>query len=286
MLAASELILTPEGQVYHLRLRPEQVADTIIAVGDPERVAQVSRYLDLVEFRQQHREMVTHTGTLGGRRLTIISTGMGTDNVEIVLTELDALVNIDLATRTPRPQARAVRIVRVGTSGALRPEIAVGSHLASASALGLDTLLQFYQHTPARPRLTADLQQHLGLKFEPYWAAADQNLLNTVGAGLLPGHTVTCPGFYAPQGRQLRARLSLPHLLDDLASFAGPQGLQFTNFEMETAAYYALGGLLGHQVLSLNAIIANRPRGEFDPQPEKTVDALIRHTLERLTATP
>jgi uridine phosphorylase len=288
--APSELILNPDGSVYHLHLWPEDLADTVVAVGDPDRVPKVSQYLDHIELRRQKREIVTHTGTLAGQRLTIISTGMGTDNVEIVLTELDALANIDLATREPRPQLRRLRIVRLGTSGSLQPDLPVGSLVASHTALGLDPLLDFYQYQPPLPsgeraswwpHLGEWVQQLLQLGYRPYPALASPELLARFATGFAEGHTLTCPGFYAPQGRLLRAPNRLPDLMDRLAAFR--QGdFRFTNFEMETAAYYALGGLLGHQAVSLNAIVANRATQQFDPQPEKTVDMLIRWGLEAL----
>jgi len=289
-IAASELILNPDGSVYHLSLHPDDIATTILAVGDPDRVAKVSQYFDHIELKKQKREIVTHTGTLGGQRLTVISTGMGTDNVELVLTELDALVNIDLVTRQPKPQLTSLNIIRLGTSGSLQADLPVGSLVASHSALGLDPLMDFYQYLPPIStdrsadfwaNLGSQVQQLLQLGYQPYAALASTGLLKKLAADFLPGHTLTCPGFYAPQGRQIRAPHRLPDLMDRLANFRAGD-FRFTNFEMETAAYYALGTLLGHHTLSLNAIVANRATKEFDPQADKTIDLMIQKVLARI----
>jgi len=277
----TELVINPDGSIYHLGIRPEHVADTVIVVGDPDRVTDVSHFLDKIHYRKQKREFVTHFGEVNGKNLTIISSGIGTDNVEILMHELDALVNIDLSSRLPKAQHKRLNIIRLGTSGSMQPDLACDTLMASEMGLGLDVLLQFY-HMPKEPvftSLTKKIQTHTGLPFEPYMAAADATLLRQYAKGLPRGATVTTPGFYAPQGRVLRYELTLPYLLKQLATFPLPQG-RFTNFEMETAAYYALGNLLGHRMLSLNALLANRVNGTFSSDPHQTVHQLISHFFD------
>lgn len=285
MLLNSELILSPAGEVYHLALHPEQLAHTIIAVGDQDRVAQVSKHFDSIEHRVQHREFVTHTGYVGKLRITAISSGIGTDNIDIMLNELDALVNIDFQTRQPKPTLTTLRIVRVGTSGALQPHIPIDTLLVSKEAIGLDNLMQFYALTQSNQAVDfcRQVQKHLHLSFLPYYVTASATLLAQFN-DLIQGTTLTCPGFYAPQGRQVRLPTNPPQLLDKYKSFYY-QNTQFTNFEMETSAYYAFGQLLQHEILSLNAIVANRATGEFSTKAHQTIENLITLTLERLTTT-
>ena len=283
MLPASELILHPDGSVYHLGLRPEDVADTVLVVGDPERVARITRHFDRIERRVQRREFVTHTGQLGPQRLTVISSGIGTDNVEILLTELDALVNVDLARREIKAEKKRLRLIRIGTSGSLQPDVPVDSHLCAASAIGLDTLMCFYPlpQIEAELVLAQRLQQHLGLPFRPYCVSGSAALRAQFGPEMIEGHTLTCPGFYAPQGRQIRLSPAIPALVAALSGFR--QGdYRLTNFEMETAGYYALCRMLGHDAISLNAIVAHRLTHEFSSNPEKVVDDLIRNVLEKI----
>lgn len=279
----SDLILNPDGSVFHLHLLPEMVSENIILVGDPDRVKRVSRYFDSIEIKRANREFITHTGTFNGKRLSVISTGIGTDNVEIVLCELDALFNIDLRKRVPLKKKKKLRLVRVGTSGSLRKEISVGTLLYSKTAIGLDELISFFQiKSPIKDlQLCAAIQAHTGLPVRPYLSRGSEILIQKMTAGMIPGNTVTCPGFYAPQGRKLRVPTRYPSLLHDLGTF-DYDGYQLTNFEMETSALYALSGLLGHEALSLNAIIAGRAVGKFSPSPEKVVDSLIITTLERI----
>lgn len=281
---ASELIVNPDGSIYHLGLRPEQLADTVIVVGDPERVPMISRHFEHIEHRVHKREFVTHTGTYRGTRMSVISSGMGTDNVEILLTELDALVNIDLQRRLPKPESRSLRIVRVGTSGSIRSDIPLRSFVASAVGVGIDTLMCFYDYeTPQEQGLRAamqQLQQHLDLPFEPYAAAASPLLLERF-SGLTRGVTLTCPGFYAPQGRELRAPARVKDWVLRLQSF-NYEGIRLTNLEMETAGYYAMAQLLGHHMISLNAILADRATGNFAENPKKVVEELIVYTLDKL----
>ncbi|WP_038029415.1 nucleoside phosphorylase [Thermonema rossianum] len=283
---ASELIVNPDGSIYHLGLRPEQLADTVIVVGDPERVPMISRHFEKIEYRLHKREFVTHTGSYRGVRMTVISSGMGTDNVEILMTELDALANIDLEKRLPKSNPQRLRIVRVGTSGSIQAGVPVGSLLASAVGVGIDTLMCFYDYdTPKEQQLKAamqQLQQHLALPFEPYAAPASPALLELF-SGLTQGVTLTCPGFYAPQGRELRAPARLKNWVQRLQSFEY-EGLRLTNLEMETAGYYAMAQLLGHDMISLNAILADRTNGIFAEKPKEVVEELIVYTLDKLAS--
>lgn len=279
----SELIINPDGSIYHLNLKPEHLASTVIAVGDPDRVKKVSQYFDTIEFALSKREFVTHTGTYKGKRITAISTGMGTDNIEIFMTELDALVNIDLETRLPKQEHTSLDIIRIGTSGSMRQEIPAGSLLASAYGIGLDTLMAFYKtdYSAIEEKVGLEIQKNLGLSFQPYCIEGSKKLLEQVGRGMLHGNTVTCPGFFGPQGREVRLKPAIPDIIEKLGSM-DIDGLQLTNFEMETSGYYAMGRLLGHEVMSLNAIIANRITHEFTEDAYGIVDRLIKQTLENL----
>jgi len=288
-ILSSELILNPDGSIYHLSLLPDHISDTILTVGDPARVAQVSRHFDSIEVEVTHREFVTHVGYYKGKRLTVLSTGMGTDNIDIVMNELDALVNIDFMSRTVRPEEERIklRIVRLGTSGSLQPDIPVGSMLATEHAVGLDTLMQFYplMETGLETEIATALQQTLQLPFAPYVVRGSDLLREQAGQGLLVGNTLTCPGFYGPQGRVLRLDLRQADYIQRLQGFQhlNAEGkFRLTNFEMETAGYYSLGRLLGHEVLSLNAIVANRATGEFSENAAAVVDEMIERTLQRL----
>ena len=284
-ISPTDLILTERGSVYHLNLSPEHVSDNIIAVGDPDRVAQVSKYFDEVIFRREQREFITHTGHYRGKPITVISTGIGTDNIEILMVELDALVNVDLQRREVRSQLRKLRIVRIGTSGSLQEDVPVGTHLASAYGIGFDNLMQFYAltHSATETELADEIQQQIGLPFRPYVVEGSRELMTQIGFDMYKGNTITAPGFYAPQGRQVRIPIRFPPLLQKLEQFTHPRtGFRLTNFEMETAAYYSLGRLLGHETLSVNAIIANRIRNEFSTDHHEIVDNLIRKVLDRL----
>lgn len=279
----SELIINPDGSIYHLNLKPEHLASTIIAVGDPDRVQKVSQYFDEIEFSVSKREFVTHTGIYKGKRLTVISTGMGTDNIEIFMTEIDALVNIDLTTRMPKKEHTSLNIIRIGTSGSMRSEIPTGSMLASKYGIGLDSLMSFYniEKTALESEIGKKVKEKLGLSFEPYCIEGSVALLRLLGSGLIHGNTVTCPGFFGPQGREVRLRPAIPDIIEKLAAI-NVDGFQMTNFEMETAGYYAMGRLLGHEMLSLNAIVANRITHEFAKDGYKIVDNLIKETLKKL----
>ena len=274
----SELILHPDGSVFHLRLLPKQLGDIVFTVGDPDRVANVSRHLDKVDFKLQNREFITHTGWKNGHHVSVISTGMGTDNIEILMTELDALVNVDLQTRQVKEKKTSLQIIRIGTSGSLQEDIPTGTLLASEIAIGMDTLMAYYPELSGPQNFGQAIQAELGLSFRPYQAAASTKLLGMLDASIPRGITLTCPGFYAPQGREVRLKPRFDQLIERLAAVR-VEGRYLTNFEMETAGYYAMGELLGHDVLSLNAILVNRPLKKFAADGEKTVERAIQTAL-------
>lgn len=282
-IAPSELILNKDGSVYHLNLLPKHVDDIVITVGDPGRVHKVSKHFDKIEFEMNKREFISHVGYYKGVKMLVMSTGMGTDNVEILMNELDALVNIDLKTRKPKEETRPLKIIRIGTSGALQPDLPLGTHLVSGYGVGLDSLMCYYplQQTEFEDEISRSLQQHIDLPFAPYCVAGDQELIELVGEGMTKGNTITCPGFYAPQGRNLRGGLAKPDMLEKLAIFHD-HDFWITNFEMETAGYYAMGRILGHQTLSTNAIVANRFQGTFAKDSNKVIDELIERVLDSL----
>ncbi|HNT50330.1 MAG TPA: nucleoside phosphorylase [Cyclobacteriaceae bacterium] len=282
-ISDTDLILNPDGSIYHLNLLPKNISDTVIAVGDPGRVYSVSQFFDEVEFEMNKREFITHVGKYNGRRITVISTGIGPDNVEIFFNELDALVNIDLKTREPKARKRKLKIIRIGTSGALQEDIPVGTHLLSDYAVGLDNLMNFYDlpMDDFETGLAHDIQKKTGLPFMPYVVRGSETLRNQFENEMQVGNTVTCPGFYAPQGRELRLPIRFPQLLEDLNYYHKGE-FWLTNFEMETSAYYAFGRLLGHEVLSANAIIANRIKNKFAKDPNKVVESLIKKVLDRI----
>ena len=282
-ISETDLILNPDGSVYHLNLLPKNISDTIIAVGDPSRVYMVSQFFDEVEFEMNKREFITHVGKYKGKRITVISTGIGSDNVEIFFNELDALVNIDLKTREPKSRKKRLKGVRIGTSGALQEDIPVGTHLLSDYAVGLDNLMNFYDlpMDDFETGLAHDLQKKTGLPFMPYVVRGSEALRDQIENDMQIGNTVTCPGFYAPQGRELRLPIRFPKLLEDL-NYYHKGDFWLTNFEMETSAYYAFSRLLGHEVLSANAIIANRIKNKFAKDPNKVVESLIKKVLDRI----
>ncbi|RNI29683.1 phosphorylase [Rufibacter immobilis] len=281
----SELILNPDGSIYHLNLLPEMISDTIITVGDQDRVARVSRHFDSIEVQVAKREFVTHTGYYKGKRISVVSTGIGTDNIDIVLNELDALVNIDFVSREAlEPEDRiSLKIVRIGTSGALQESVPLGSHLATEYAVGLDTLMQFYplMETGYETEIAVNLQLALGLGFLPYCVKGSDLLREQIAYDMIPGNTFTCPGFYAPQGRLLRLQPKIEAVIEKLSAFRF-EDVRFTNFEMETAGIYSLGRLLGHEVLSLNAIVANRITHQFAQNADEVIDDLILKVLDRI----
>lgn len=284
-ISETDLILNPDGSVYHLNILPDDLAETVITVGDPDRVSSVSKHFDKIEIKKGKREFITHTGTIGHKRITVISTGIGTDNIDIVLNELDALVNIDFNTRVVNSNLKSLNIIRIGTSGAVQEDIPVGTIMVSEFGLGLDALMNYYAlSTPGDEHsLLEAVKNHFKhIKgINPYLTPADKTLLETVGKGLPRGITVTAPGFYAPQGRQVRAANSVPELIKDISSFES-EGHRITNLEMETAGIYALANVLGHRALSVNAILASRVKFEFSTNPSEVVDKAIELVLSRL----
>lgn len=276
-LAESELIINPDGSIYHLNIRPEDIASTIITVGDPDRVDQVSKHLDTIELSKQRREFKTVTGRLGNKRLSIISTGIGTDNIDIVLNEIDALLNIDFNTRTVKADLTRADFIRIGTSGIVRPDIPVDSLLISKYAIGLEGLFSHYQF---------DQDEHFyqiaEAEFEMYLCKADDSLLEHFGSDdFIEGITATATGFYGPQNRSLRLKPKVAHTFGLLKSFS-KDGMSVTNLEMETAGIYGLGYLLGHRCISFNALLANRIHGSFSKNPQATVERLIKLVLEKV----
>jgi uridine phosphorylase len=285
-ISETDLILNADGSAYHLNLHPGDVADTVITVGDPDRVSEISKYFDTVELKKGKREFITHTGTIGNKRLTVLSTGIGTDNIDIVFNELDALVNIDFNSRTVNPDLRSLNIIRIGTSGAVQADIAVDSLLLSSAAFGLDPLMHYYkqQLTTNEQNLLnsfkADLPADASLS--PYVASAGEALLAVLGKGEQQGITITAPGFYAPQGRQVRALAAIPQLMDIIQQF-NFEGQRITNLEMETAGIYGLAVALGHHAVSCNVILANRSTQVFSKQPGKIMDHYIKILLAKIT---
>ncbi len=282
-IKSSELILNSDGSIYHLNLKPADIADTIIAVGDPSRVYEVSQHFDEVFFEMNRREFITQTGLYKGKPLTVMSTGMGTDNIEIFMTELDALVNVDFKSRTPERLLRKLTVIRIGTSGSIQKNIPVGTHLATVTAVGLDSLMQFYNPKQYANEVAVcqSIKKVLGLEYTPYASSCSENLLRKLGFDMTHGITVTCPGFYGAQGRHIRLNPRHQDFIDKLSRVGGSD-FTLTNLEMETAGYYALGRLLGHEMLSVNAILANRATGEFASNPQKVVSSLIKKVLERV----
>lgn len=283
-IAESEMILNARGAIYHLDLKADELGNTVFLVGDPDRVKEVSKHFDKIEYKGEHREFITHTGAIGNKRLSVTSTGIGTDNIDIVINELDALANIDFTTREIKPVLKSLNLIRIGTSGALQPEIPVDSFIASTHGLGIDNLLNFYrveQNDEEKQLLhsfvtSTQLQGQIGY---PYIAGASGSLIKHFVNEFYQGITVTCPGFYGPQGRILRLGISNPELINRLTQFRFGHH-RITNFEMETSAIYGLSRLLGHNCLSLNAVIANRIRKEFSRDGKAAVENLIVNVLE------
>lgn len=287
MIQASELILNPDGSVYHLNLKPEHIAHDIIFVGDQNRVEKISSQFDTIEFSFQKREFKTHTGTLNGKRISVISTGIGPDNIDIVMNELDALVNIDLITRLPKTTLTSLNIVRIGTSGSLQDDIPVDSFVMSKYGLGLDNMLRSYLVDEiSNTNMEEAFINHThwdSRKGRPYVISCSEKLEQLIESDIIhKGITATAGGFYGPQGRVLRLGIEDKNLNSKMDNFQF-EGNRITNLEMETAAIYGLSKLLGHNALSLNAIIANRATGTFSEDPYKAVDELIKYTLEKLT---
>lgn len=279
----SELILNPDGSIYHLNLTPSEISDTIITVGDPERVEQVSKHFDTIEVKKSHREFKTHTGTYKGKRISVISTGIGTDNIDIVFNELDALVNIDFETRLIKKQLTKLTIIRVGTSGAIQSDIPLDSFVISEKALGFDNLLHFYKNTSfIDTSFSEAFIKHTNWNTQnsiPYLVSADKELVSLfTSEKMKKGITVTNVGFYGPQGRVLRLETNDNSLNDKMVSFKY-KGQKITNLEMETSGIYGMAALLGHSALSLNVILANRVDGTFSTNTQESIENLITHTL-------
>lgn len=284
-IQASELILNPDGSVYHLNLKPENIAHNIIFVGDQYRVSKISKHFDVIRFKTEKREFVTHTGTYKNKDISVISTGIGPDNIDIVINELDALVNIDLESRLPKKELTSLNIVRVGTSGALHEDIPVDSFVLSAFGLDINGMLHAYQTKAIQhPDIEDAFMKHTNWdprKARPLIVKNSSLLENKFQSSKTHlGLTVTAGGFYGAQGRVLRLPLRDSGLIDAIAAF-NFKGIRATNFEMETSAIYGLSKLLGHHALSLNAIIANRANGTFSSDPGQTIENLITYALER-----
>lgn len=284
-IPSSELPLQSDGAIYHLNLHPEELADNVVLVGDPGRVAMISGMFDTVEVRKQNRELITHTGTFKGKRVSVISTGMGTDNIDIVLTELDALVNIDLETRTVKEEHRTLNLVRIGTSGALNADIECGSFVASAFGLGIDGMLRFYDMgNLIREDMVEAFVRHTDWDKRlpyPYCTPASQMLLERIAYDMTKGITVSAPGFFGPQGREVRAALMFPELNHKIETFEY-QGMSITNMEMECSAICGLGNLLGHHPMTVCLIIANRVTGKFLDSYRDRMEELCRTVLDRI----
>jgi uridine phosphorylase len=286
-IASSELIINSRGAIYHLDAAPGEIADNVITVGDPDRVHEISKYFDKIEIERSHREFVTHTGWLGKKRISVISTGIGTDNIDIVLNELDAVMNIDFPTRTIKNDLKHLNIIRIGTSGSLQADIPVDSFVCSTHGIGIDNLLNFYIHGNNEEEkqllhsFVTQTQLH-GTISHPYIAGAAMSLMKHFVEGYHQGITVTCPGFYGPQGRVLRMGITNPQLIDWLTGFEFGHH-RIVNFEMETSAIYGLGKVLQHNCLSLSAIIANRIHRNFSKDSLGIVEKLIVKTLEIIT---
>ena len=283
-IAESELIINNRGAIYHLDLRPEEIADTVVTVGDPDRVHEVSKHFDSIEVKRQHREFISHTGKVGNKRLTVLSSGIGPDNIDIVINELDALVNIDFETREIKKELKSINIIRIGTSGSLQADIPVDHFVASTHGLGVDNLLNFYrlEQNDEEQLLIQSFITHTqvhGQIGNPYISSGAGSLIKHFVKDFHQGITVTCPGFYGPQGRVLRLGIKNPNFVNRLTDFRFGQH-RITNFEMETSAIYGLGRLLGHNCLAVNAIVANRVAKEFSKDGKATVDNLIQKFLQ------
>lgn len=286
ILKSSELIINADGSIFHLHLKPHEIADDIILVGDPKRVDIIASFFSEIKFKASNREFYSITGKYKGKLITALSTGIGTDNIDIVLNELDALANIDLASRTINSEHRSLRLVRIGTSGALQPELKAGSIVASRFAIGFDGLLNFYKKRDQICKLEIEKSfiEHTNwpkIFPAPYVAPANDELFNKFGKDYFHGITISANGFYAPQGRELRAELSYPQLFNDLPEFKY-DGLSITNFEMECSALYGLSALLGHKAFTACLIIANRRLKEYLGDYTDLMSQLIEDILNKI----
>ncbi|WP_317900071.1 nucleoside phosphorylase [Aurantibacillus circumpalustris] len=286
--ANTELILTPENRVYHLNLKNEDIADNVILVGDQNRVEQISKYFDSIDFKTAHREFITHTGFFNGKRITVLSTGIGTDNIDIVMNELDAAVNINPVKRELNAKTRSLNVFRLGTSGALQEYIPVNGLVVSSYGLGLDGLLNFYEGCKAinEDEISEAFIKHMKWPAHlayPYCVSANPMLINEFKESIyFKGITATAPGFYGPQGREIRLKTALPDLNNLLNTFSS-NNFQIINFEMETSALYGLGKLLNHNCLTVCVIIANRMRKEFTTNYAESIKILIENSLNKIS---
>lgn len=285
-IAESELILNSRGAIYHLDVRPEELAETIIIVGDPERVKKVSKHFDSIEHQLQHREFITHTGYIGNKRLSVLSTGIGPDNIDIALNELDALANIDFNTRLTMPALKKLSIIRFGTSGALQADIPVDSIVASTHGLGFDNLMNYYEYEKSNEEneLIASFLHQTKMDINitmPYVFRGSEILLNKFGDDVYKGITVTAPGFYGPQGRELRLKSKIRKLIDKLSNFSFNQ-YRISNFEMESSAIFGLGKLLGHECMSVNVVVANRVTQQYSKDGNAAVEKMIEIAIEKI----
>jgi uridine phosphorylase len=286
IIKESELIINDDGSIYHLNLKPEFIPENIILVGDPGRVERISRHFSKIEIRSANREIFTHIGSYNGVRLMVMSTGMGTDNIDIIMNELDALVNVDFKTRTVKNQLTSLNIVRLGTSGAVQPDIEVGSHAASVYGLGLDGLLPFYKSEHVTDQeMSLQFIRQVGWPDDlpyPYFSRCSDDLFQRIAGDMISGITATAPGFFGPQGRVVRMPLKYPHLMNKFQHFRfGDE--RIINFEMETSALYGLGRMLGHSMLTVCAVIANRATKKYIGDYKPVIDELIEKVLDRMT---
>ena len=285
-IKSSELILNADGSIFHLHLKPENISNTIILVGDQDRVAVISNFFDNIEFKVQNREFTTHTGTYKGKRITVTSTGIGTDNIDIVLTELDAITNIDIKTRTIKKEHKSLNFIRIGTSGALQGDIPVDTPVISKMAIGFDGLLNFYAGRNEVSNLDIEKAfiKHTNwnpLLAKPYFVDSSEELFNKIGKGMRSGITISAPGFYGPQGRVLRLPIADPEINNKITAFRY-NDMKITNYEMESSAIYGLSKLMGHNAVTVCNIIANRIRGEYSSNYKIAVEQLIKTILDRL----
>jgi len=286
--AEPDLIVNADGSIYHLSLRPEQLADTVLVMGDPGRVPVVSTFFDAIEHSVTNREFVSRTGIFKGKRITALSTGIGTDNIDIVMQELDALANFDLVTRLPKPERKSLTIIRLGTSGAIQPDIPINSFGLSTHAMGLDNLIYFYRDYIKI--IDKELSAHFARQANwnpqltmPYFIKGSEKLIQHFNKGTVPGITVTAPGFYGPQGRGLHLALTDPEMISKLQNFHC-RGHRITNFEMETSALFGLGALMNHETLTICALVANRATGEYNPNHCPVIMELTEFVLNGLVS--
>lgn len=282
----SELIISPDGTIYHLKLHPENIAENIIVVGDPGRVPEISANFDKIEFKVMNRELCTHTGYFNNKRISVLSTGMGTDNIDIVLNELDALVNIDLERREPKTTHTSLNIIRIGTSGALQGDLPIDSFMMSEYGLGLDGMLHFYKKSAevCDDDIAQAFIKHTSWGNnlpKPYVVKGSEMLMSRIGEGFDKGITATAPGFYGPQGREMRLELAYPDINEKIETF-NYQGHRINNLEMETSALYGLSAMLGHNALTICVLIANRVSKQFSQDYKRPVKELVRTILERI----